>query len=433
MDSLLASYASSDEEEDEQPQQQQQQKLTARIPSKTTSSSSSSSGVSSLFSSLPQPKSSPLSSSSPSSSSSSSSLFQSLPQPNQHSVTAIDDNDDIPAPSSPKFTASASLFTSLPKPKSQIEPSKPQPKKVVQFRPPVIPISRLSAPDDDDDEDEEEERNRRRKMASSIQAPTVKSFLSSIPAPRNSATLGVQSSSGSGRRSIIETEAPASEPEPEPEPALPSSSGVSDGGVVIDQNSAGYVNYESYSGYQYGSDHNAGSGYYVDGSASYDGYGGGYDQSAGFQPENGVPGTAGYGNGDASYASYGAYAGYENNWGDGSSAAVTAAPQTSGVGESAVIFPKKRGRNEIPSEIIEVKQDELIKNRPREDQVKLTGIAFGPSYQPVSTKGKPSKLHKRKHQIGSLYFDMKQNEMKLAERRAKGMLTKAETQAKYGW
>jgi proline-rich protein PRCC len=32
-----------------------------------------------------------------------------------------------------------------------------------------------------------------------------------------------------------------------------------------------------------------------------------------------------------------------------------------------------------------------------------------------------------------LYFDMKQNEMKLAERRAKGMLTKAETQAKYGW
>ncbi|MED6207569.1 hypothetical protein PIB30_117245 [Stylosanthes scabra] len=407
MDSLLASYASSDEEED----QQQQQKVTAPVPSKTTSSSS-------LFSSLPQPKSSPLSSSS--------SLFQSLPQPNQHSITAIDDNDNIPAPSSPKFTASASLFTSLPKPKSQIQPSKPQPKKVVQFRPPVIPISRPSAPgDDDEDDEEEEERNRRRKMASSIQAPSVKSFLSSIPAPRNSATLGVQSSSGSGRRSIIETETPASEPEP----ALPSSSGVSDVGVVLDQNSAGYVNYESYSGYQYGSDQNAGSGYYVDGSASYDGYGGtGYDQSAGFQPEN-----AGYGNGDASYASYGAYADYGNTWGDGSSAAVTAAPQAAGVGENAVIFPKKRGRNEIPSEIIEVKQDELIKNRPREDQVKLTGIAFGPSYQPVSTKGKPTKLHKRKHQIGSLYFDMKQNEMKLAERRAKGMLTKAETQAKYGW
>lgn len=54
--------------------------------------------------------------------------------------------------------------------------------------------------------------------------------------------------------------------------------------------------------------------------------------------------------------------------------------------------------------------------------------------QPVSTaKGKPSKLHKRKHQIGTLYHDMKQKEMELAERRAKGFLTKAETQAKYGW
>ncbi|KAL6499984.1 hypothetical protein OROGR_027894 [Orobanche gracilis] len=52
---------------------------------------------------------------------------------------------------------------------------------------------------------------------------------------------------------------------------------------------------------------------------------------------------------------------------------------------------------------------------------------------PVSTKGKPTKLHKRKHQIGSLYFDMRQKEMELAERRAKGFLTKAQTQAKYGW
>ncbi|PSR86291.1 Proline-rich protein like [Actinidia chinensis var. chinensis] len=101
--------------------------------------------------------------------------------------------------------------------------------------------------------------------------------------------------------------------------------------------------------------------------------------------------------------------------------------------EVTVKLPGKRGRNDIPQEIVEVKQDELIKNRPREDQARLTGIAFGPSYQPVSTKGKPSKLHKRKHQIGSLYFDMKNKEMELSERRAKGFLTKAETQAKYGW
>lgn len=53
--------------------------------------------------------------------------------------------------------------------------------------------------------------------------------------------------------------------------------------------------------------------------------------------------------------------------------------------------------------------------------------------QPASTKGKPSKLLKRKHQIGALYFDMRQKETELAERRSRGMLTKAQTQGKYGW
>ena len=32
-------------------------------------------------------------------------------------------------------------------------------------------------------------------------------------------------------------------------------------------------------------------------------------------------------------------------------------------------------------EILEVNQAELMKNRPREDKSKLTGLAFGPSYQ----------------------------------------------------
>uniref|UniRef100_A0A1J3HDF6 Proline-rich protein PRCC n=1 Tax=Noccaea caerulescens TaxID=107243 RepID=A0A1J3HDF6_NOCCA len=95
----------------------------------------------------------------------------------------------------------------------------------------------------------------------------------------------------------------------------------------------------------------------------------------------------------------------------------------------------RRGRNDFPSEIIEVKHDELMKDRPRVDQVKSTGIAFGPAYQPASssTKGKVSKLHKRKHQITSLFMDMKQKESELAERRSRGLLTKSETQAKYGW
>ncbi|KAJ6747223.1 PROLINE-RICH PROTEIN PRCC [Salix koriyanagi] len=62
---------------------------------------------------------------------------------------------------------------------------------------------------------------------------------------------------------------------------------------------------------------------------------------------------------------------------------VAAVAETGGGGavETAVRMMGKRRRNEIPTEIIEVKQDELIKNRPREDQVKSTGIAFGPAYQ----------------------------------------------------
>ncbi|PQQ20121.1 proline-rich protein PRCC [Prunus yedoensis var. nudiflora] len=131
-----------------------------------------------------------------------------------------------------------------------------------------------------------------------------------------------------------------------------------------------------------------------------------------------------------SSAGYSGYGQYGNDWVGGSETAALALP---GTDVSGIKVNKKRGRNEVPTEIIEVKQDELMKNRPREDQAKSTGIAFGPSYQPVSTKGKPTKLHKRKHQIGSLYFDMRQKEMELAERRSKGFLTKAETQAKYGW
>ncbi|OIW19399.1 hypothetical protein TanjilG_09419 [Lupinus angustifolius] len=424
MDSLLANYASSDEE-------QQQQELKQ---SKTTSFSNN---TSLLFSSLPQPKSS------------FSSTLQSLPQPSMN-----------PSSNSGK---SFSLFSNLPKPKSQIQEQKP--KKVVQFRPPVISLPKTT--ELDDGIQEEKERNRRRNSQNLIQTPSVKSFLSSIPAPRNSSTLGVQSSSGSGRRSIIETEAPES---------APVSVSAVESNVAVGQNAGDYVNYENYPNYQYATDPNAGD--YVnypnyqyatdpnagtgfssygnddsgvnqsigDDTASYGNRDVGVDQSAeasnageyvnyanypGYgNHDSGVEpsveaGCASYGSGGEGYASYSGYGDnvqYGNNWVDG-------LPEVSGVSDNAIEFPgKKRGRHEIPIEVIEVKQEELIKNRPREDQAKLTGLAFGPSYQ-----GKPSKLHMRKHQISSLYFDMKQNEMQLAERRAKGMLTKAETQAKYGW
>jgi proline-rich protein PRCC len=81
-----------------------------------------------------------------------------------------------------------------------------------------------------------------------------------------------------------------------------------------------------------------------------------------------------------SYGGYGDSGQYGSNWDDRSVAAV-AETGSGGAAESALRMMGKRRRNEIPTEIIEVKQDELIKNRPREDQVKSTGIAFGPAYQ----------------------------------------------------
>lgn len=240
--------------------------------------------------------------------------------------------------------------------------------------------------------------------------------MSAVPAPKNSVSLGAFTSAGSGRRAIIETEVPASNlgnPRPEKDESI---AGKDNSG--IDQNGVNNAEQYSYANYEPGSDQN------VVNYGYYENYNSGFDQSG--------DGSS-YG-GYESYGSYGEYGQhYGNNWDGGSAAAAAAVPEVSGAVQSGFGGKGKRGRSEIPTEIVEVKQDELIKNRPREDQVKATGIAFGPSYQPVSTKGKPSKVHKRKHQISSLYYDMRQKEMELAERRAKGFLTKAETQAKYGW
>ncbi|GAV59687.1 PRCC_Cterm domain-containing protein [Cephalotus follicularis] len=390
MDSLLASYASSGEEEEE-----------AAAAAAAPPSKSSSSKVYPLFSALPPPKSSPLSSS--------------LENPtNPHNVTANQHPHHI------KPTNPTSVFSSLPQPKTQ---QQQQPvsttKRVVIFKPP-IPIKPTNFYDDDDDDDDIEEKQRKKPTES--ESLTVKSFLSTIPAPNNSSTLGVLPSSTAGRRSVIQNEAPVSGFEAEKESGN-------------DQIVGDYINYDtSYSNYDAsGAEQCTGS--YVD-YGSYVNYDqnvsngdasshGGYDNYASY-------GNYNVSNGDASnMGGYDNNGSYGNNWGDSST---SMAPQAMpAVSDDLVRVPGKRRRNEVPLEIVEVKQDELMKDRPREDQSKLTGIAFGPSYQPVSTKGKPSKLHKRKHQIGTLYYDMKQKEMELSERRAKGFLTKAETQAKYGW
>ncbi|CAN1811277.1 Proline-rich protein PRCC [Linum perenne] len=332
MDSLVASYGSSDEDE---PQQQR--------PDRRSSSS------------LP-PARSP--------------LFSALPRPNSSSSAA----------SSP----SSSLFSSsLPPPKSKTSNlSNPNPKRIIQIKPPPLP----TYPDDDDDD--EPVRPRKPEIPTATGSSSVKSFLSSIPAPRSSSALGaLPSASSSGRRSILETSSDATASHPDPAAGIVYSQNAETGAAATFD--SGYEEYSSYQSYDSGSSNGAG----IDQTVSEGGY-----QAA---------------------ASYG------NNWGDEAAVATT-------VDASAgSFFRGKRGR---PIEIIEVKQDELTKNRPREDQVKSTGIAFGPAYQPVSSaKGKPTKLHKRKHQIGTLYFDMKQKEMELQERRSKGFLTKAQTHAKYGW
>ncbi|KAK6942028.1 Proline-rich protein PRCC [Dillenia turbinata] len=369
MDSLLANYASSDEEEDAQ---QQQTSTTTKLIAPASSS---------LFFSLPKPS------------------FLSLPTPKKDNLSSSlpkfkneEEQQKSPKPSS------SSIFSSLPKPKSQSSTNFDQfPKRVVQFNPPPINPSSIKS-QDSDDEDEREARKKPNasSSSSSAQNSSVSSFLSSIPAPKNSVpALGALPSSASGRRAVVETDFP-----PSTNDSAIDTSGTSyeaNGADGSSSTSYGAVNlpFESYSNSSVDDQSNLG---FV--GADYENYN--------------------YG----SYENYGNYGYHGNNW--------VGRTQESGV-HVDVAMGRKRGRNEVPTEIIEVKQDELMKNRPREDQAKLTGIAFGPSYQPVSTKGKPSKLQKRKHQIGSLHYDMKQKEMELQERRAKGFLTKAETQAKYGW
>lgn len=336
------------------------------------------------------------------------------------------------------------LFSVLPKPKSHlsspltatnITSSDPKPKRVVRFMPPINPYA-INSPDDDEDEGEDKENERKRKQLEPSTQISAKSFLASIPAPRNSATLGaLVSSLGSGRRTIIEADVPALSARVKLEPSTQTSSANSfPSSIPAAENSATFCALSSLGAGQSSIIEAdvpvSNAGYSVgigSSSASLDGQLG--SVMSGSDPSNWVQGGENYGSYE-DYVSHG-YNTYESKWVDKST--TLAMPETLGMTESVMRLPRKKGRNDIPTEIVEVKQDELIKNRPREDQVKLTGIAFGPSYQPVSTKGKPSKLHKRKHQIGSLYFDMKQKEMELAERRSRGFLTKAETQAKYGW
>eukprot|EP01018_Ginkgo_biloba_P026434 Gb_32844 [translate_table: standard] len=391
MDSLLANYASSDEE-DNQPQ----------VPNPSPVKSRGS-----LFASLPPPKDANLPPKR--------SIFASLPSPKNPTAS-------LKAPQTKAeeegIQNSTSSFSSMPPPKGTSAFSLPPPKnksagakRLVEFKPPV---NRALLENQDDDDDEPAAKKR----AISESKALGGGLTALLPPPKNSLGSGTALGGGSagGRRSFLETASSTDEPNTnlidEPSPAPP-----------VDQTVyASHGATEEHPGE-------------IDGNAYY-------DCSGVYATESSSQGNLAS---DDAALSHGSYynANHEypqnwpaqedtHNWDNGSAQMVQ--QHSMGAGSNLNKAERRRGRNEIPTNIVEVKQDQLISNRPREDQVKMTGIAFGPSYQPASSsKDKPSKLHKRKHQIGSLYFDLKQREMELAERRARGQLTKAETQAKYGW
>lgn len=437
MDSLLANYASassdSDTEEKGTEVSPSQRTSLFSLPPPLSKVESNSSSSSSIFTALPQPKNNNSSLPKGESNSSTSSIFTALPPPknnnsslpkgesNSSSSSSIftalpppkNDNSYLPSPSPSLKTqqndvpkaASSSLFSSLPPVKSRSGFSLPPPKnksgkRVVEFKPPLN-TALLENPDDE----EKNERASKKRATLGDSAAPAGGLTALLPPPKNDNVLGA-GGAHTGRRFFLET-APSTHQSPttidtdiREEPSLDVHHSVhsySEGAITPLQNDYYYPAVPPSQGADFGSPGGA--------AWSYGNH----------LPQPCPPQEVAY---------------VEVN-----EPMQVAQPVWAGASSSfGKADERKRGRNQIPSNVIEVKQDELMSNRPREDQAKLTGIAFGPSYQPVSSgKDKPTKLHKRKHQIGSLYFDLKQREMELAERRAKGQLTKAETQAKYGW
>ncbi|CAD6251701.1 unnamed protein product [Miscanthus lutarioriparius] len=410
MDSLLASYASSDEDADEAPPAPAPSPAPAPAPAPAASSGG---GAGGLFSSLPQPKSAPAP------------LFSSLPAPKSTPAPLF---SSLSAPKSAPTPAPAPTFSSIPAPKS----SGGNPKRVVQYRP--QPIRQPTGNSSDDDEDDAKKRrasnNEARLPPVSAGSGPVSSFL---PPPKHSLGLGAGSGAGA-RRSAIDT---AALEKPNLGAAVPSSSvaitgalerpdsGASDDDDSEDSRSEDDMpapeleeehqeqpSFNAAAGEQQ-QGHDAGAGissgceayawdpnYYAQYGANY-----GWDPSAsvncadGTQYANYADGTqyAAYGGGQSGehVHSHGgehcfgydhvpavAY-GVDYTGGYGHEVAETTLPAV----QEPVLPPEmgriggKRGRNDMPAQILEVNQAELMKNRPKQDKSKLTGLAFGPSYQ----------------------------------------------------
>lgn len=271
----------------------------------------------------------------------------------------------------PKNSSSSSLFSTIPPPKSEnlgheksmnLSSSDQNPNRGVQFKLPPNPSVPNSGQFDDEEEDENVKGRSNVKDYSSSSVPKASSSLSLswLPAPKNTFGLVPSSGSASSRRSIVDTDFSAD-----------NSGGFAS---VHESSSLGSGDYQAYNG----------------GCSAAPTEGANDETTYMSIPSNGAVGwdqteaegttySGCDGNVAASYwdPSYGGAAEYGSYQGNGSECT---APVTSDVPDMGRIGGK-RGRNEIPMEIMEVKQDELMKNRPRQDQTKLTGIAFGPSYQ----------------------------------------------------
>lgn len=90
-------------------------------------------------------------------------------------------------------------------------------------------------------------------------------------------------------------------------------------------------------------------------------------------------------------------------------------------------------------EFTEIKADELQRAAPHEkSEIEALRTAMGSEnakevLEAASSATGPSKRHKQKHQITSLYHHAKSTELQDMQRKQSNNRSKAVTQAKYGW
>ena len=84
----------------------------------------------------------------------------------------------------------------------------------------------------------------------------------------------------------------------------------------------------------------------------------------------------------------------------------------------------------IGAPVVEVCAEDLLAGGQWRSRMDLTSSAEVGS---VAVPAKPKGLERRKHQIGSLFAEYQHNERLMQEQKARGIKTKRETYAKYGW